>query len=108
MLQELGSGRSHRRVQVQHGFDDARERRTISLWEGRYTTISNENTKLCVGLCFVEWGFQCAELKDEATKGPNVGLGVVRFFLHEFGGHVIWRLKSSITFMRGGKGRTPT
>lgn len=56
----------------------------------------DKHTKLCMRLGLMEGRFQRAELIYQAAERPDVGLGVIRFFLHELGGHIVGRLWRSL------------
>ena len=113
VLQQLCGRRPHRRVQVQHGFDDVAEGRAVPLRQRRNASVAYQDTEFSVSLGLVERRLPRAELVDETPQRPDVGLGVVCFFLHEFRGHVVRSLRmrevvAGAREQRGREARTPT
>ena len=45
--------------------------------------------QLCVRLCLMKWGLEGTKFINETSEGPDVRFRVVRFFLHQFWGHVV-------------------
>jgi len=46
--------------------------------------VPNQYAEFRVSFRLVEWRLKSTELIDETSKRPDVRLGVISFFLHEF------------------------
>ena len=77
LLEELRRGRTHGGVEVEHGFDDARERGTVALGQWRDASVADEDAELGVSLGLVKRWLERTELKDEAAEGPDIGFASI-------------------------------